>query len=69
VEKNELYHALQTVSNDALRTELKHQHLLLEKPLHGWTREHHEDYHKKRITEAQAVYNYCFARQMQINPD
>jgi len=67
--KNELYHALQTVSNDALRTATKHELQIGGKPLYGWSQEKHDAYHLEHSEEAYVVYKYCFARQMQINPD
>jgi len=64
-----LWNALTLVKMDAQKAIQSAQQELAKKPLHGWSQQKHEAYHQKAIAEAQTVVDYCFIRQMQINPD
>jgi hypothetical protein len=69
MEERNLNLSLAVVKKDAERSFADHQQALKEPPLFGWTVEKHRAYHEKYMNEARAVINYCFIRQMQINPD
>lgn len=64
-----LYHALGMVQTDAQEESRKCRAKLESKPLPNWDQEKHETYWTNRLIEAESVANYCFVRQMQINPD
>lgn len=68
-EQHKLYQALSVVKDDAEKREEYHNHQLWCAPLHGWSQEKHNEYHKKFLEEAKQVQHYCFIRQMQIDPD
>lgn len=68
-EQSQLWNALTRVKLDAKKQKEYHEKELTSKPLHGWDKQRHEEYHKRQIAECDAVLSYCFVRQMQINPD
>ena len=67
--QNTLYNACHVVEKDALNAIRKYEKLLSEKSAFGWTQAKHEAHYLKLIAEARATAQYCFIRQMQINPD
>lgn len=69
VEAGVLYGALSIVKRDAQEKVEWHKKRLTEKPFIGQTQEDHNEYHLKHMEEAKTVVDYCFVRQMQIDPD
>lgn len=68
--ENELYKALVIVEREA-RAKYNYwvDQLEKEKPMNGWSQEQHDDYCNREIYKAQMTADWCFIRQMQINPD
>ena len=64
-----LWNALFRVRVDAKKQIDYHHEQIGNTPLGGWSQHKHDEYHKKRLQEAQTVWDYTHTRQMQINPD
>ena len=67
-ETNTLYRALEIAYGDAKRQQKRYSDQVGQRPLSGWSREKHDNYHIKHAKEAEAASHYLFIRLMQINP-
>jgi len=65
----DLYRALNTVMQDAIKQGEKAQETLEKKPLSGWTEEKHKKYWEREFENADKAVQYCRVRLFQLNPD
>jgi len=65
----DLYKALNTVMQDAIKQCQKCDEMLEKPPLQGWSDEKHKAYWVREGDIAHNGYRYCHLRLMQLDPD